>query len=257
MLARLFPGMVAAKPAPAAPGAKQPAAAALPAKPSAVRAASAKQAAPAAAAGEAPAKQPAAAGKAAHNKLVVSPVLASPAGAVALMPGLKPIKGPATDAARMSALFSMLQTPEEVVKNSELVTVPHDLQARSESFYWQGDRGRPCAPACGFGDEVRLHQPAPDGGLAAHRRARHALPSRPPPNTNVTPPPRPHPQAKLAKLASAAMKGSKIVLPDDVQGELARYLKAATGSGRDILVPAGQTGMVFSKEIQDAVRASA
>ncbi|KIY98330.1 hypothetical protein MNEG_9633 [Monoraphidium neglectum] len=117
------------------------------------------------------------------KKLVVAPVLSSAAGAVALMPGLKTVSKPSAED-QMAQLMGMLQTPEEVVKNSELVTVPNDLQAR------------------------------------------------------------------LARLASAAMNGTKIVLPADVQSELMQVLKVAGSHGRDILVPAGSTGLVFSPEIQ-------
>ena len=122
VLQRLFPGM-AAKPS----GAKR-AAVTPPAKAAVVRAASASAAKQAPAAKPQPAAAAAKPAKAA--KPVVAPVLTSSAGAVALMPGLKPIKGAQSAEAQMSALFSMLQTPEEVVKNSELVTVPNDLQVR-------------------------------------------------------------------------------------------------------------------------------
>jgi hypothetical protein len=118
------------------------------------------------------------------GRVVVSPVLSSAAGAVALMPGLKAI--PSSAEAQMSALMEMMRSPEEVVRNSELVTVPHALQA------------------------------------------------------------------KLAKIASAAMGGAKTVLPADVQAELERYLRsvAGRGHGKDILVPAGSTGMVFGPQVQ-------
>ena len=65
-----------------------------------------------------------------------------------------------------------------------------------------------------------------------------------------------HLQAKLARLAGAAMNGTNIVLPSDVQAELAKYLKLAGSHGHNILVPAGRTGMMVSKEVQDLVRAT-
>jgi hypothetical protein len=45
------------------------------------------------------------------------------------MPGLKAVAPGGPAPSQMSQLFSMLQTPEEVVKNSELVRVPNKLQA--------------------------------------------------------------------------------------------------------------------------------
>jgi hypothetical protein len=140
-----------------------------------------------------PAASPAAAtaAPAAPAKPVVTPVLTSPLGAVALMPGLANLKPAASAADQMSALFSMLQTPEEVVRNSELVTLPGALQA------------------------------------------------------------------SLARLAAGAVAATKAVpLPADMQAELTKVLRSAGGSGtRDILVPAGSTGMVFSPQIQALVRA--
>ncbi|GBF88937.1 hypothetical protein Rsub_01436 [Raphidocelis subcapitata] len=128
----------------------------------------------------------AARGTNATAKPTVTPVLTTPAGAVALMPGLRSIRPNAT--AQMSALFDMLQTPEEVVRNSELVTVPTPLQAT------------------------------------------------------------------LARLAASAMAGAKVVLPEEVQGQLLDYLRRAGSGTHDILVPAGSTGMVFSPAVQALIK---
>jgi hypothetical protein len=124
-------------------------------------------------------------------------VLASAAGAVALMPGLRSVAANATSAAsaaaaQMAQLLGLLQTPEQVVANSELLTVPAALQAA------------------------------------------------------------------LAKLAAAAqaLGGARIALPAAVQAELMQYLRLAGGAGKDVLVPAGSTGVVFSPDLLASIKAS-
>lgn len=114
------------------------------------------------------------------------------------MPGLKSLaqqkasstaNASASQASQLSQLFVMLQTPEEVVRNSQLVTVPNALQAA------------------------------------------------------------------LAKLAGAAVNGTRVTLPAVMQAELTSYLKQAVNGSRDVLVPAGSTGVVFSPQVLAAIQA--